>query len=60
MSGVKGNHYTLGLKGKSKKDNCTQSLDKDNHVPSILHWSQQHGKETGTANSMQCIEYTSI
>ena len=58
LAGSKANHYTIGLKGTTARDNCTLALDKNNHVHSVASWAQWAGKETGTGKfSVMIIFY---
>ncbi|XP_075167764.1 membrane-bound alkaline phosphatase-like [Haematobia irritans] len=47
LCGVKANIVTLGVSANVNFDNCTQSMDKANHVSSIMDWAQKAGKSTG-------------
>uniref|UniRef100_A0A1I8PTZ7 Alkaline phosphatase n=1 Tax=Stomoxys calcitrans TaxID=35570 RepID=A0A1I8PTZ7_STOCA len=47
LCGVKANIVTIGVSAKVNYNNCTESMDKANHVSSIAAWAQKAGKATG-------------
>ncbi|XP_061386481.1 alkaline phosphatase-like [Musca vetustissima] len=47
MCGVKANIVTLGVSARVNYNNCTESMNPENHVSSIVDWAQKAGKSTG-------------
>lgn len=47
FGGIKNNYETSGVDASVKLDDCASSLEKENHVTSIIEWAQQAGKDTG-------------
>lgn len=47
LCGVKTNIVTLGVSPKVEYNNCSMSMDPENHVSSIASWAQAAGKSTG-------------
>lgn len=57
-SGIKSNYETSGVDSSVKLDDCTGSLDKSNHVDSILKWAQDAGMATGFVTTTRYINRT--
>lgn len=51
LTGVKGNYATVGVNAKVSLNNCSASLDKANHVDSIMQWAQDASKSTGVVTT---------
>lgn len=47
LCGVKGNMLTVGVNANVHFNNCTESMNPENHVSSIAAWAQREGKSTG-------------
>lgn len=47
FSGIKSNYETSGVDSSVLLDDCQASLNKSNHVDSILKWAQDANKATG-------------
>ncbi|KAJ8986186.1 hypothetical protein NQ317_005660 [Molorchus minor] len=47
LGGVKGNIATIGVTATVELDDCDGMANTENHVSSILKWSQEAGKRTG-------------
>ncbi|XP_053965110.1 alkaline phosphatase-like [Anastrepha ludens] len=45
--GVKANTLTLGVNARVNFNNCSASMDTNNHVSSLYSWAQAAGKSTG-------------
>ncbi|XP_065369523.1 membrane-bound alkaline phosphatase-like [Calliphora vicina] len=47
LCGVKSNIVTIGVSPNVEYNNCSMSMDPENHVSSIASWAQKAGKSTG-------------
>lgn len=57
LCGVKANYGTLGVIAKVPYNDCDASIQKKNHVDSIMKWAQDAGKATGIVTTTRYLKF---